>query len=80
VNVIIALGATSHPSWLALWSATSSMHHAAEVSFVGFIEVLFTKLYIVSDERLVLCIHNQSLWVMMIDLAQLLPIPISFLS
>ena len=80
MNVIIALGVSSHPSWLALRSATTSMHHAAEVGFVGFIEVLFAKLYIVSDEILVLCIHNQSLWVVRIDLAQLLPIPVSFLS
>jgi hypothetical protein len=28
---------------------------------------------------LVLCVHNQSLRVMRVDLAQLLPIPVSFL-
>jgi hypothetical protein len=55
------------------------MHHATEVGFVGFVEVLFAKLYIVSDDSLVLRIHNQSLRVMRIDLAQLLPIPVSFL-
>ena len=70
MNVIIALSATSHPAWLALWSTTTSMHHATEVGFVCFIEVLFAKLYIVSYDSLVLCIHNQSLRVMRVDLAQ----------
>jgi hypothetical protein len=79
VNVINTLGATSHPSWLSLRSATTSMHHATEVGFVCFIEVLFAKLYIVPDDSLVLCVHNQSLRVMRVDLAQLLPIPVSFL-
>ena len=69
MNVIIALSATSHPSCLALWSATTSMHHATEVCFVCLIEVLFAKLHIVSDDSLVLCIHNQSLRVMRVDLA-----------
>ena len=79
MNIIISLSATSHPAWLSLWSPTTSMHHATEVGFVGFVEVLFAKLYIVSDDSLVLRIHNQSLRVMRIDLAQLLPIPVSFL-
>lgn len=46
-------------------------HDPSEICFVSFIEILLAKFNIVSYDTLVLCVHDQSLRVVRVDLAEL---------